>query len=40
MEKMPSEFVYMVKQILKQNIENAIYLLWAVYNKLQKQKMD
>lgn len=40
MENMPNEFVYMVKQILKQNIENAIYLLWAVYSKLQKQKVD
>lgn len=39
-QNMPNALVHMVKEILKQNIENATCLLWAVYNKVQKQKVD
>lgn len=38
MENMPNKFAYMVKEILKQNIESAICLLWALYSKTQKQQ--
>lgn len=39
-QNMPNALVYMIKEILKQNIENATYFLWAVYDKVQKQKAD
>lgn len=39
MENMPNEFVYLVKEILKQNIENVIWLLWAMWDKVGKQQV-